>query len=68
MMEGWWQCWRAGGNGDGDAIMEKVGDGRVIIVTGDCDCDDGGGGSGNVNGGGRSAIGCTAVIMVCLLL
>jgi hypothetical protein len=45
--------------------MEKVDDGRVTVVTGGFDCDDGGGGSGSdVNGGGRGAVGCTAVIMV----
>lgn len=48
-------------------MMEKVGDGRVTVATGDFDRDGGGGGSGSDDGGGRGTVGGTAV-MVCWLL
>lgn len=48
--------------------MEKVDDGGVILVTGGFDHDDGSSGnSSDVNGGGRNAVGFTAVNMACLL-
>lgn len=59
----------AGEDGDGDDIMENVGDGKVIVVTAGFDSGDGGGDSGSdVNGGGRGVAACTAVIMLCLFL